>query len=80
MIGNDEQLQATLNRINWFHNQVAQIRKTERNPVNYWAAVGGFLAEIARMQLEVREYFSFLPTEVAGSTGTDAARHKATSA
>jgi hypothetical protein len=36
--------------------------------VNYRAAVSGFLAEINRMQLAVREYFSFLPTErVAGA-------------
>jgi hypothetical protein len=31
------------------------------------AAVSGFLAEIDRMQLEVREYFSFLPAEKAGA-------------
>jgi len=37
--------------------------KTETNPVNYRASVSGFLAEIDRMQLEVREYFSFLPPE-----------------
>jgi hypothetical protein len=46
---------------------VAHLRKTETNPVNYRAAVSGFLAEIDRMQLEVREYFSFLPAEKAGA-------------
>ena len=35
--------------------------------MNYRAAVSGFLAEIDRMQLDVREYFSFLPTESAGA-------------
>jgi hypothetical protein len=63
MITSDQQLQATLERIAWFQKQVAQLRKTESNPVNYRAAVSGFLAEIDRMQLDVREYLSVLPTE-----------------
>lgn len=67
MITSDEQLQVTLDRIAWFQKQVAQLRKTERNPGNYRAAVGGFLAEIDRMQLDVREYLSFLPVESAGA-------------
>jgi hypothetical protein len=48
MIANDQQLQTTLDRINWFQNQVAHLRKTETNPINYRAAVSGFLAEIDR--------------------------------
>ena len=67
MIANDQQLQTTLDRIAWFQMQVAQLRKTETNPVNYRAAVSGFLAEIDRMQLAVREYLSFLPAENAGA-------------
>ncbi|HWG45811.1 MAG TPA: hypothetical protein VN688_23825 [Gemmataceae bacterium] len=67
MIANDSELQTTLERIAWFQQQVGQLRRTETNPVNYRAAVSGFLAEIDRMQLEVREYFSFLPTETAGA-------------
>jgi hypothetical protein len=67
MIANDQELQTTLERIAWFQQQVAQLRKTETNPVNYRAAVSGFLAEVDRMQLEVREYFSFLPGEKAGA-------------
>jgi hypothetical protein len=67
MIANDQQLEATLERIAWFQKQVAHLRKTETNPVNYRAAASGFLAEIDRMQLEVREYFSFLPAEKAGA-------------
>ena len=65
MIVNDQQLQTTLERIAWFQRQVAYLRKTETNPVNYRAAVSGFLAEIDRMQLEVREYLSTHPTELA---------------
>ncbi len=63
MITNDQQLQTTLERIAWFQNQVTHLRKTETNPVNYRASVSGFLAEIDRMQLEVREYLSVLPAE-----------------
>jgi len=63
MIANDQQLQTTLERIAWFQNQVTHLRKMETNPVNYRASVSGFLAEIDRMQLEVREYLSFLPSE-----------------
>ena len=63
MIANDQELQTTLDRITWFQQQVAHLRRTETNPVNYHAAVSGFLAEIDRMQLEVREYFRFLPAE-----------------
>jgi hypothetical protein len=40
----------------------------EAQPANYHAAASGFLAEIDRMQLEVREYLSTHPTELeAGS-------------
>lgn len=56
-----------LDRIAWFQKQVAHLRKTETNPLNYRAAVSGFLAEIDRMQLEVREYLSFLPREGVGA-------------
>ncbi len=67
MIANDRELQVTEDRIAWFQAQVASIRKTETNPMNYRAAVSGFLAEIDRMQLEVREYLSVLPTERLGA-------------
>jgi len=63
MIQNDEQLKTTLERLAWFQQQVAELRKTEVNPVNYRASVSGFLAEIDRMQLQVREYFSLHPSE-----------------
>jgi hypothetical protein len=66
MIANDQELQTTLDRIAWFQQQVAHLRRTQNNPVNYRAAASGFLAEIDRMQLEVREYFCVLPTEANG--------------
>ena len=44
MIANDQQFQTTLERIARFQNQVAQLRRTETNSMNYQASVSGFLA------------------------------------
>ena len=65
MIQNDTQLQVTLDRIAKFQQQLAHLRNVETNPRNYRAASTGFLAEIDRMQLEVREYLSRHPAEAA---------------
>jgi len=65
MIANDQELSVTLERIAHFQGQVAYLRRTETKPGNYHAAVSGFLSEIDRMQLEVREYLSLHPAEVA---------------
>ena len=65
MITNDQELKVTLERIAHFQTQVAHLRKVETNPVNYHASVSSFLSEIDRMQLEVREYLSTHPAEMA---------------
>lgn len=67
MIANDQELDTALERIAWLQKQVSHLRRTETNPVNFRAAVSGFLAEIDRVQLEVREYLSVLPSEGAGA-------------
>jgi len=67
MIRNDLELDGTLQRIRRFQEQVAHLRKVETNPMNYRLAVSGFLAEIDRMQLEVREYLSVHPAEERAS-------------
>ena len=64
MIKNDQELEATLERIRHFQAQVRHLRKMETNPTNYRLSASGFIAEIDRMQLEVREYFSLLPSQV----------------
>ena len=69
MIANDQELKVTLERIARFQDQVAHLRRIETNPENYHSAVSGFLAEIDRMQLEVREYLSIRPADMS-STGT----------
>ena len=65
MIANDQELKVTLDRIAKFQVQLADLRKVETNPANYHAAASGFITEIDKMQLEVREFLSFLPTEMA---------------
>lgn len=67
MIANDHQLDVTLQRIAKFQQQIAQLRKTESNPANYYGSVSGYLAEIDRMQFQVREYLSIHPAEFAQS-------------
>lgn len=67
MIANDQELNVTLNRIARFQRQVSHLRSVETNPKNYHASVSGFLAEVDRMQLEVREYLSVHPAELARS-------------
>ena len=65
MISNDQELNVTLERIAKFQRQVSHLRQVETDVANYHASVSGFLAEIDRMQLEVREYLSLHPTELA---------------
>ncbi len=67
MIANDRELNVTLDRVANFQRQVSHLRTVEANPENYPASVSGFLAEIDRMQLEVREYLSVHPAELAKS-------------
>ncbi len=61
MIQNDNELQVTLDRIRTIQEQLAKLRRLETNPTNYRLSSGGFIAELDRMQLEVREYLASLP-------------------
>jgi len=67
MIKTDKEFQTTLERIAYFQKQVAHLRHMETNPTNYHLSVSGYLTEIDRMNLEVREYLSLLPSEIASS-------------
>jgi hypothetical protein len=64
VIKNDVELQATLERIELFQRQVTNLRQTETDPIAYKLSAGGFLAEIDRMNREVREYLSLHPSEM----------------
>jgi hypothetical protein len=67
MIRSDQELNATLESVRNLQMQVAHLRRTETNPANYRLSASGFLAEIDRLQLEVREYLSLHPGELKAS-------------
>lgn len=64
MIKNDQELEVTSGRVARFQAQLAQLRRTETIAANYHKAASGYLAEIDRMQLEVREYLELHPSEM----------------
>jgi hypothetical protein len=64
MIKNNQELETTLERIRYFQQQVEKLREVETNPQNYRLSAGGYLAEIDRMNLEVREYLWLHPSEM----------------
>jgi hypothetical protein len=64
MIKNDQELQATMERTKRFQQQIEKLREVETNPTNYRLSAGGYLAEIDRMYLEIREYLWLHPSEI----------------
>jgi hypothetical protein len=68
VICNDQELHATLERIARFQRQLEHLRRVEANSANYRSSASGFLAEIDRMNLEVREYLA----EPLGDTTSEA--------
>lgn len=67
MISNDDELRFTLERIARFQRQIEHLRRVESNPANYRLSAAGFLAEIDRMNLDVREYLSRHPSEAGAA-------------
>jgi hypothetical protein len=63
MIESDRELEATIERIGHFQAQLKHLRKVETNATNYRLSACGFIAEIDKMQLDVREYLSRPPSE-----------------
>jgi len=68
MIKNDQEYRVTLERIRRFQDQVTHLRDTEKSAEGYRLAAGGFLAELDRMQLEVREFLWLHPDDLAASS------------
>ena len=64
MIKNNQELQAVLERIKYFQEQITKLRQVEVNATNYRLSAGGYLAELDRMNLEVRDYLWTHPQEV----------------
>ncbi len=67
MISDDQELSASLERIRHLQAQLTHLRRTETTPANYHLSASGFLAELDRMQLEVREHLSLHPAELKAS-------------
>jgi hypothetical protein len=63
MLSNDQEFQATLERVRQFLLQVANLRRVESDPEDYRLSASGYLAELDRMTLEVRDYLWSHPTE-----------------
>jgi hypothetical protein len=64
MIRNDQELEATRNRVRYFEQQVEKLRQVESNPRNYRLSAGGYLAEVDRMNREIREFLVLHPSEL----------------
>ncbi len=64
MIQNDIELRATQERVARFQQQLAHLRTVETNVTAFRLSSSGLIAEIDRMQLEIREYLGSLPTEL----------------
>jgi hypothetical protein len=64
MIHDEEEYKTTLKRITHFQKQVEQLREAETNPENYRLSAAGFLAELDRMILEVREFLWSHPSQL----------------
>jgi hypothetical protein len=67
MIRDDKELDVTLGRIVQFQQIIQNLRRSEPDAGNYKAAVEGYLAEIDRMNLEVREYLAAHPDDLKTS-------------
>jgi hypothetical protein len=63
-IKDDRELDTTIKRIVQMQETLSHLRRAETNPANYHASATGFISEIDRMQLAVREYLSTHPTEL----------------
>ena len=70
MIHNEKEYNTTLERISQFQKQVEHLREVEKNPDNYHLSVSGFLAELDRMNLEVREYLWSHPSQFSETRKT----------
>jgi phage host-nuclease inhibitor protein Gam len=57
MIHNDQEMEATQERIAYFQRLLAQLRVTAR-PDEFAAVTSGYRAEIQRMQKEILDYLT----------------------
>ena len=67
MIQTEQEYETTMERIALFRRQIEHLRRTENNPNNYRLSASGYLAELDRMLLEVREFLWSHPAELTGA-------------
>lgn len=65
MIHNEKEYKTTLERISKFQKQVEHLREVEKIPENYRLSASGFLSELDRMNLEIREYLWSHPSQLS---------------
>ena len=70
MIKSAEELKTTMERIARFQQQVMAVRAVAASPENYQASATGYLAEIDRMMLDVRDYLWTPPAKASGELTT----------
>ena len=70
MIKSDDELKTTMERLARFQQQVMVVRAVAASPENYRASAGGYLAEIDRMMLDVRDYLWAPPTKPSDELAT----------
>ena len=70
MIKSNEELKTTMERLARFQQQVMAVRDVATSPENYRASAGGYLAELDRMMLEVRDYLWAPPAKASGALAT----------
>jgi hypothetical protein len=68
MIRNDQEYQVTLERVAYFQRQVTKLKEVEDNPANYRLSVRGYLAELDRMNLAIRDYLWLHPSSLSEKT------------
>jgi hypothetical protein len=70
MIKSADELTTTMDRIARFQQQVIALRAVATSPENYHASAAGYLAEIDRMMLDIRDYLWTPPATPAGELVT----------
>ena len=70
MIKSNEELKTTMERIARFQQQVMAVRDVAASSEIYRASAGGYLAELDRMMLEVRDYLWAPPAKASDALAT----------
>ena len=70
MINSTEELKTTMERIARFQQQVMAVRAVATSSENYRASASGYLSEIDRMMLDVRDYLWTPPAKASNKLAT----------